>query len=109
MLKDPVFLTVILEVLALLLLKEKEPLFYVYWTAVTVFTNVLANAYVSFVFDGTQLEYYLTVAAIEALVFIAEMLACFAYTKDIKKSAKYSAICNLASFGIGYIIYIFIT
>ena len=108
MLKDPVFLTVILEVIALLVLREKEPLLYVYWTAVTVLTNVLANAYVCFIFSGTQLEYYLTVAVIEALVFVSEMIACFAYTKDIKKSAKYSAVCNLASFGIGYIIYTFI-
>ena len=104
MLKDPLFLTIILECAALLIMKEREPLFYVYWIAITTLTNLPANLFVALVFSGTNPMYYLTVAIIEALVFTAEFLLCLAYTKDKKKSAKYSAICNLTSFGIGSIL-----
>ena len=109
MLKDPLFLTIILECLAILIMKERQPLFYVYWIAITTFTNIPANLYVAYVFSGTQLQYYLTVAVIEALVFTIEFLLCLAYTKDKKKSAKYSIICNLASFVIGSIWILIIT
>lgn len=109
MLKDPLFLTIILECAALLIMKEKQALFFVYWIAVTTFTNIFANLYVAYIFSGTQLQYCLTVAVIELLVFTVEFLLCLAFTKDKKKSAKYSAICNLASFGIGSIWILIIT
>lgn len=104
MLKDPLFLTIILECAALLIMKEREPLFYVYWIAITTLTNIPANLFVAFVFSGTKPQYYITVAVIEAIVFALEFLFCLAYTRDTRKSAKYSAVCNLSSFGIGSIL-----
>ena len=97
-------LTVIIEFIALCLLGERSRLFFLYWTAVTAFTNLCANLYISIFFSGDTVEYYLTVAIIEALVFLCEFLLCWVYTEDKKKSLKYSAICNVASYFIGSIV-----
>ena len=104
MLTDPLILTILLEGLALLLMRERSPLFYLYWTAVTTLTNLPVNLYLQFLFTGSILEYWLAVAVLEALVFTVEFLLCLAYTKDKKKSAKYSAVCNLTSFFSGLVI-----
>ena len=104
MLRDPLILTILLESLALILMRERSPLFYVYWIAVTTLTNIPVNLYIQLVFSGTNIGYWLTVAVLEALVFTVEFLLCLAYTKDKKKSAKYSAVCNLTSFLSGLII-----
>lgn len=107
MLRDPLILTVLLEGFALLLMREKSPLFYLYWTAVSTLTNLPLNLYLSLVFSGSALEYWLTVAFLEILVLGIEFLLCLLYTSDVKKSLKYSAICNFTSFFIGLIIVYF--
>ena len=104
MLTDPLILTILLEGLALLLMRERSPLFYLYWTAVTTLTNLPVNLYLQFLFTGSILESWLAVAVLEALVFTVEFLLCLAYTKDKIKSAKYSAVCNLTSFLLGLVI-----
>lgn len=104
MLTDPLLLTLLIEGIALILLRERTPIFYLYWAALTTLTNVPANLYLSLAsFDSTA-EFYLSVAVIEILVFISELLLCFLYTKNLKISARYSAVCNLASFLIGSLI-----
>ena len=65
MLKYLVLLTVSIEVSALFLMKEREPLLYLYWVAITTFTNLLANLAISFFTSGGYLRYYLAVAVIE--------------------------------------------
>lgn len=102
-------LTVILECLALYLLGERNRLFYVYWVAVTSFTNLCANLFVRLFFSGDMVEYYHTVLVIEALVFLVEFLLCYVYCEDRKKSVKYSAICNAASYFIGSLILLIFT
>ena len=97
-------LTILLECAALFAMGERSPIFYVYWIAVTTLTNVPANLYVNLVFSGGRLGLALVIAVIEALVFLSEFLLCLAYTRDKKISAKYSAVCNVTSFGIGSLI-----
>ena len=104
MLQNPVIMTIILECLALLILRERDVLFYVYWAAITTVTNIPANLYMAYVFSGGKVEYWISVAVIEALVLGAEYLLALAYTKDKKKSIKCSAVCNLASYCIGSLI-----
>ena len=104
MLKDPLILTIILECLALLVLREKDVVFYIYWAAITTITNVPANLYMTFVFSGGRALYWISVAVIEALVLAVEYLMCLAYTKNKRKSIKYSLICNCASYFIGNLI-----
>ena len=97
-------LTIILECLTLLLIGERSPIFYLYWIAVTTATNLSANLYIVYVFGGGDVEYYVTVAIIEILVFAAEFALCYVYTSDKRKSLIYSASCNGASFVLGSII-----
>ena len=101
-------LTVILECLALLLLRERDKLFYLYWTAVTALTNTLVNVILLTHFSEATTEYWIAVAILEMLVFLCELLFCFVYTLDIKKSALYSAVCNILSFSFGLIFQIII-
>ena len=97
-------LTVVIELIALYLIGERDKLLYLYWLAITALTNILANLYVVLVFNGTSLEYWISVVVIEVLVFLSEFGLCFLYTSDKKKSLKYSAVCNLASYFIGSLI-----
>ena len=94
-------LTLVIELATLFLLRNREAIFYLYWAAVTTLTNVLANACMYLVpFEGNR-ELCALVLALELLVFVSELFLCFLYTKSFKTSAKYSAVCNLASFCIG--------
>ena len=99
-------LTVILECLALIILKERDKLFYLYWIGVTSFTNISANLFLAYAFHGGELEYWLTVAVIEIIVFVVEFVLGLVYTNNKKKSLVYSAVCNSISFFIGLIIQI---
>lgn len=102
---EALILTIILECLALFLIGEREKLYYLYWIAITTATNLSANLYLAIVFKGDNVEYWLTVAVIEVLVFALEFVLSFIYTNDWKKSIKNSLICNLSSFLIGLIIF----
>ncbi len=97
-------LTIILECSVLFVLKENEKFFYFYWIAVTSFTNLSANLYLSLAFAETNAEYWFSALVVELIVFLVEFILCLVYTGDLKKSIKYSLICNLASFLIGLII-----
>ena len=101
---EALVLTVILECLALFILGERDKLFYVYWGAVTALTNVLVNLYITYLFSGGVMQYWINVAVLEILVLMGEIFFCFLYTSDKKKSIKYSAVCNGASFLIGLLI-----
>ena len=101
-------LTIIIELFVLWFFKERHRLFFVYWGGVTALTNLLANLFILYVFSGGDVEYWICVVIIEALVFISEAALCFVYNSDLKKSIKYSAVCNLFSFGIGLLISLFI-
>lgn len=98
-------LTIILECLALFLIGEREKLYYIYWIAITSVTNLSANLYLTIAFKGNNVEYWLTVAVIEIVVFALEFVMSFIYTNDWKKSIKNSLICNLSSFLTGLIIF----
>lgn len=104
MLTDPLFLTLLIESAALFLLRERDPIFYIYWAAATTLTNLSANLYVNRVSFNSAATFCIAVVAIEILVFICELFLCFLYKKSLKTSVKYSAACNLASFGIGSLI-----
>ena len=101
---EALVLTVILEWLALVILGERDKLFYLYWVAVTALTNVLVNLYLTYLFSGGVIEYWINVTLLEIMVLISEFFLCFLYTLDKKKSIKYSAVCNSASFLIGLLI-----
>ncbi len=100
-----VLLTIILECLVLYLLKEREKMFFVYWGALTAFTNLSANLFIALTFNGGTLEYWHNVVIIELIVFLLEFILCFVYLGDLRKSALYSLVCNLTSFLIGLIIF----
>lgn len=108
MLTNPLFLTVLIEAIVLFLLHRKDPLFHLYWAALTALSNTLANLCLQLSFFDTQAKIWCGIAAVELFVFLFEFFFGFLYTKDKGASAKYSAVCNLASFGIGTLLLSFI-
>ena len=105
MLIVPLIMTVVIEGAVLFLLRQRESVFYLYWTALTSLTNVILNLCLGLVAFDSMLKYWLAVLVGELLVFLAELLLCYLYTKDLKISAKYSMLCNATSFGIGLLIF----
>lgn len=101
-------LTIIFECLALFVLKERKIEFYLFWIALTSFTNLVANIYCIYIFSGSYAEYIIAGIIIEIIVFITEFLLCYAYIKNSHKSLKYSAVCNFTSIFFGLIIQLFI-
>ena len=94
-------LTVIIECLVLLLLRERQLIFYIFWIALTTLTNLAVNLCVSLVNFGSMAWYVVTVLVIEVLVFVSEAFITYLYTENPRQSLIYSAVCNLASFLVG--------
>ena len=97
-------LTVIIECLVLFLLRERRPVFYLFWIALTTLTNLAVNLCVSLVNFGSMAWYVVAVFVIELLVFFTEAFLAYLYTGQLKRCLIYSAVCNLASFLVGGII-----
>ena len=94
-------LTVIIECLVLFLLRERRPVFYLFWIALTTLTNLAVNLCVSLVNFGSMAWYVVAVFVIELLVFFTEAFLAYLYTGQLKRCLIYSAACNLASFLVG--------
>ena len=92
-------LTLIIELLTLILLKEKKVKVLLYAACVNCFTNLTMNIILQY-FPNSL--YYLSVFVAEIIVIILETLLYFLVLKDIKKSIKYSFICNVLSYFIGF-------
>lgn len=108
MLISLLLLTIIFECLALFVLKEKKIEFYLFWIALTSFTNLVANIYCIYIFSGSYVEYIIAGLIIEIIVFFTEFILCYAYTRKLHKSLKYSVVCNFTSILFGLIIQLFI-
>lgn len=96
--------TIILECFVIFIFRERDLLFYLYWAAVTSFTNLLLNLILVLLFTDVGVLYYVTVFLLEAAVVAGEYLLCNLYLDNKTKSIKYSIICNLISFLVGLII-----
>ena len=101
---DPLILTVLIECAALLVLRERDPLFYLYWAALTALTNAPVNLYFRYArLDGIG-ELCLAAVALEILVFLSEIILCALYKRNLKMAIRYSAVCNVSSVCIGTLI-----
>lgn len=98
---EALIITIIIELLMLFLLREKNYRIFLLSIVINVLTNVGLNVGLQFVKPG---YYYLAVTLLEALIVGIEALAYCLVFKDFKKSLKISFACNLASFLIGLIL-----
>ena len=93
-------LTIIIEAMVLLALKERRSKILAASAVVNVLTNVPLNLYVNHV--GYSLG---TVIIGELLVVIVEMLWYCVFTRDLRLSATYSVLCNAMSYSCGVILW----
>lgn len=93
-------LTIIIELIVLLALRERRGKILAAAIVVNVLTNVPLNLYVNIV--GFSLS---TVVIGEALVVIAEALWYWLFTKDLRQSVTYSILCNATSYSVGVLLW----
>jgi hypothetical protein len=98
---EALIITIILELLMLLVQREKNYRVYLFSILINIITNVSLNIGIQFVEPG---YYYLVVTILEALIVLIEAASYFLIYKDFKKSLRISLVCNLTSFLIGLIL-----
>lgn len=93
-------LTIIIELVVLLVLRERRRSVLVASVVANVITNVSLNLYVNLV------SYSLAVVVIgELLAVAAETLWYFLFTRDLRLSATYSVLCNAMSYSCGVLLW----
>jgi len=93
--------TIIIELLMLLIQREKNYKIYLFSVLINVITNVSLNVGIQLVEPS---YYYLAVTLSEAMIVLIEALSYFLICKDFKKSLRISLVCNLTSFLLGLIL-----
>ncbi len=98
---EALIITIVIELLMLLIQREKNYKIYLYSILINVITNVSLNVGIQFVEPS---YYYLVVSLSEVMIVLIEALAYFWLYKDFKKSLRISLVCNSASFLLGLIL-----
>lgn len=92
-------LTITIEILALLIQREKTIKIYFLSIIINIFTNISFNFAIQ-VFPLNN--YYIIV--LEIIIVIIEFLCYYVLIKDIKRAIRISFICNLLSYFIGVLL-----
>ena len=103
----PVLLTIVVEEVCLLLLKEKNKKVYLACFLMNIVLNPIMN---HTLIMRTKLQYYFpyygTLIILEVFVIAVEAIIYIFLIKDIKKGIYYSLILNISSFALGFVLLI---
>lgn len=97
-------LTILIETICLMLLKEKNKIVYFIEVVINIVTNLSLNLFLQTYYFESNLEYAFCVIILEAIIFIIEGIIYNIYYKNIKKALQISFILNITSFMIGLVI-----
>lgn len=102
----PVIVTVVVEEICLLLLKEKNKKAFLACLIMNIILNpILNHALISLTSLKYYFGYYETLIVLEVFVIAAEAIIYMFLTKDVKKGIFYSIVLNLSSLAIGFVIF----
>lgn len=97
----PLILTILLELTALIALREKRKRVFFAQIGMNVLTNISLNLMIK-LFPFNQIAvYFIFFIGAELIIILIEMLLYLIVTKNLKKSFLYSACCNIFSALIG--------
>ncbi|MBO7080385.1 MAG: hypothetical protein J6W64_11435 [Bacilli bacterium] len=103
----PVLLTIVVEEVCLILLKEKKKKVYLACFLMNIVLNPIMN---HTLIMGTKLRYYFpyygTLIILEIFVIAVEAIIYIFLLKDIKKGIYYSVVLNISSFALGFVLLI---
>lgn len=93
-------ITIFIEILALLLQKEKNYKVYLLSIFINILTNISLNVGIQFINPN---NYYLIVGILELIIVIIEASVYNLLYKDYKKSLRVAFLCNVSSYLLGFI------
>ena len=94
-------LTIVIELIVLLILRERNYKIYLLSIIINIITNVSLNIYVQFI---DVRYYYLIITFLEILIVIIEAIGYTLIYKDYKKSLLIAFLCNIASYLLGLLL-----
>lgn len=97
-------LTLVIELIALGILRERRIRVYLLSILMNSFTNISINLFGYYYAFPSIGAYIGIVLALEAIVWVLEGLGYYALLKDKKKSILYTLVCNGSSFALGMLI-----
>ena len=97
-------LTCAIELIILLILKEKNKKILFGSLLINLITNVSLNLFINYYHFDTLLNYFALVIGLELLIITAEGLLYYLIDRDISKSIKYAIILNVTSYLVGLIL-----
>lgn len=92
-------ITIVVEELCLLIMREKSAKIYLLCFVMNIITNITMNVALQY-----STDYYTSLIIFEIAVFVIEGLLYFAINKKIGKAIIISLVCNIASLLIGTIL-----
>ncbi len=101
-------LTVLLEIMVLMIFREKRIKVYIASIIINLITNVPLNLFLLTYYFSNDWHYIITLISLELLIIVIEVLLYYLLIKDKKRSIIYGVFCNLYSFLIGLIIAILV-
>lgn len=106
---EPLILTVLIEWIVLIILKEKKKHIFVVSLLLNIITNVSLNICLLKINFADIYIYFICLILSEFAIFILEGLGYYLFLKEKKKSICYSLLCNTTSFIVGLILGIIIS
>ena len=101
-------LTVLLEMIVLMIFREKRIKVYIASIIINSLTNVPLNLFLLTYHFCNDWYYIITLISLELIIIVIEVLLYYFVIKDKKRSIIYGVFCNLYSFLIGLIIVILV-
>ncbi|MDE6241666.1 MAG: hypothetical protein K2M08_04490 [Anaeroplasmataceae bacterium] len=100
----PLILTLLIETIALVILKERRKRVYLLSIGMNVVTNISLNLIGYYANIEKIWVYVLMVIILEAVIWILEGLGYYLEIKEKRKAILYTLVCNGMSFFIGIIL-----
>ncbi len=97
-------LTCVIELLVLLILKEKNKKILFGSLVINLITNVPLNLFINNYHFETLLNYFVLIIGLELLIITIEGLLYYLIDRNINKSIKYAITLNVTSYLIGLIL-----
>lgn len=103
----PLLLTISIESIVLILLREKRMKVLIFSVFLNCITNLSLNLILYFFGTKTIEIYFSRAILLEIVVWTIEGFAYYGLLKDKKTAIKYALLCNMTSFLLGLLIQLF--
>lgn len=94
-------ITIIVEMIVLLLIREHQYRIYLISIFINIFTNISLNIMIQFI---NPKYYYFIVFGLEVMIILIESFGYHLVYRNYKRALIVSLLCNLASFLVGLLL-----